>query len=162
MISETAARTPLFPLRCLPMSKQNSSFRKRKKSPIGLIIMGFIILAVILTGAGTAMYLSANSARNVIEETNIPLTCYVSGDDLIVTLQDAGRTQEIISIEVILDGYTIPPGYSIQLVPRETGVKKIVYLNLASGIDGEVQVIFRARFTDESEKTIWAEKIAFI
>ncbi|MDO5845563.1 MAG: hypothetical protein Q4Q04_01435 [Methanocorpusculum sp.] len=137
------------------MAEKYTTFRRRKRSHAGLVVVVALVIGILLIGGGVAVYSTSSSVRNAITENNVPLACYVSGNDLIVLLEDEGNINTVASIEVIMEGYTIPTGYSVKSVPQVSGQRKVVYTDLLWGIYDKIQLRFRANFHDGSVKTIW-------
>lgn len=141
--------------------RQYQTIRRKKKSPIGLIVIILIVVLMVAGGAGVALFATANAVTDIVDSSGISLSCSVSGNDIIVTLFDGGRSNDIKAIQMEMQGYTLPPGYSLKQVPDGHFPKTIKYENVASGITGDMAISFRATFNDDTSKVIWMDTVRF-
>ncbi|MDO5844893.1 MAG: hypothetical protein Q4Q53_07095 [Methanocorpusculum sp.] len=141
--------------------RQYETIKRRKKSPIGLIAIIAAVVCIVIAGACVALFLTSNAVSDVVDSSGVSLTCSVSGNDLIVTIYDTGRADDIEYITIAMEGYTIPPGYSVKSLPSGNYPKSIVYEDVATGISGNMQISFRATFKDGTSSIIWMDTVRF-
>lgn len=131
--------------------------RKRKKSPVVPILVILILTGIILGAA--VVFFSMSSAKPAVEEAGIPLSCYISGNDIVVVIDKDIPMDHVYAIELIIDGYTLPPGYSTKEIQQGNFQKIITYREMVAGLYGSIHAGFRAHYFDGAVKTIWAGTI---
>ncbi|MDO5845428.1 MAG: hypothetical protein Q4Q04_00745 [Methanocorpusculum sp.] len=141
---------------------QSTAIRSRKKIPAGLIVTIVIVLGIAFTGAGIGIFSMSQTVNAVIDSSEIALSCSVKGDDLIVELYQSGQSDKIVSLELVMDGYTLPSNYAVMLVPRGDYPKTITYPNVFVGIYNQQTIAFKAQFTDGSIRTVWMDTLHII
>lgn len=147
----------------MALTRQNpSAFKRRKKSYTGLILLIIGVIAIIACGSFAVVYMALATVDSAVDRADIPMTCYVAGNDLIVAIQPGGSSQSLTMIELTMEGYTLPPGHATKVVQEgDVFPKKIEYTDVASGIYGDLNILFKGVFTDGSKKTIWTGIIKF-
>lgn len=143
--------------------QSESALRSRRKSSSGLFITIAIVFAIVLVGSLAGVFFTMQSINAVIESSDLTIACSVKGDDLIIHLYKSGRSDEIVSLELVMEGYTIPSNYAIAVVPRNEYPREIIYPNVFSGIYTEQQaVVLKAFFTDGTTHTVFMDTLQVI
>ncbi|MDO5845973.1 MAG: hypothetical protein Q4Q04_03510 [Methanocorpusculum sp.] len=142
--------------------QQTQSFKKRKKSPAGLITIICIVIGIIIAGGAAAIYAASNTISGTITQANVQMSCFISGNDLVAQIHTGGASEDVTYLELVMEGYTMPPALCTQPVPQNSHYpKEIIYKDVAAGIKGELQILFKASFRDGIKKTIWTGTVRF-
>lgn len=135
------------------------SIRKRKKSPVGIIAVVVGVFAVVLVGLLIGFFMMSQTVDAVVHSSDIIISASVSGNDLIVKIYESKEADKLESIELNLEGYSLPPGYSTKAVPATAYPKLISYDSVAFGMHGSMQVSIKGIFKDGTSKIIWMDTI---
>lgn len=137
----------------------SSSFRRRKKSYATLVLVIIVVVIIIAVSIGAGIFMVSQTARSIADGTGVILSCLVTGNDLVVTLYDKGPSDQIDAVELVMEGYALPPGYGLKELEGTEYPKQVVYEDIVKGIYSDIQILIKGRFTDGSMKTICVEII---
>lgn len=135
--------------------------RKRRKSYAGIIAVLFVVITIVIGCGIFALTMVSNTTGKTVNNAGISINSYVSGNDIAVDILGGGESSNLVSIELILDGYTLPPGYSVKFTTNKEYPQKIIYENAAKGIYDNLVVSYKGTFSDGSSKIIWKDTIRF-
>lgn len=82
------------------------------------------VLLIAVGGTVFGLLMVSTAVGDVITKADVTLTCTVSGNDLIVEILEGGRADDVVYLELQLEGYTLPPGYGVKGVPDTKYPKK--------------------------------------
>ncbi|MDO5844515.1 MAG: hypothetical protein Q4Q53_05170 [Methanocorpusculum sp.] len=139
--------------------KRYETIKRKKKSPAVLIAIVVFILAAAVIGVIAGFFALSGLVGNIVDSSDILMTCTVSGNDIAVKLMKSEHSDNLVNLEVVLEGYEIPKGYSIKEIPVGDYPKTIIYENIAAGITGVKQVSIRGLFKDGTSKIIWMSSL---
>ncbi|MDO5845312.1 MAG: hypothetical protein Q4Q04_00145 [Methanocorpusculum sp.] len=144
-------------------SKQQSGvIPKRKKWHSGLIFVVCAGIIIIILGGIGAVYLITHTVSSVVEEAGVQMSCSVSGNDFLVEIQDENAAMPLTCIELIMEGYSMPPALCIKPVPKGAQYPKyIAYESMATGLTGRIGILIKGTFSDSTKKTVWMGEVRF-
>ncbi|MDO5846543.1 MAG: hypothetical protein Q4Q04_06440 [Methanocorpusculum sp.] len=130
---------------------------RHKRSPAEIIAIVCLVAAIgVFSGAVTVfVYVAPSPIESAVSSADVLAGCFVSGDDLIVQIQEGGSADSLVLIELVVDGYDVPPSLCIHDVP--TGMqypKTVIYDNIAAGMNGDLRILFKGTFKDGTRDVI--------
>ncbi|MDO5843877.1 MAG: hypothetical protein Q4Q53_01860 [Methanocorpusculum sp.] len=140
----------------LQKSKTNG---RKKKSFSAVIIIAVTALIIIFGVILAGLFMSGNTSESIIESQNIPITCTVSGNDIIVTVMKSAESDYLKSIEINMQGFEIPPGYSVRELADTDYPKIVSYKNIVAGMSGVLMVSFIGYYYDGSHRVLWRKSV---
>lgn len=111
----------------------------------------FLIITIMLILAGSLAGLLFGATFIVdqsLDDPDVLMHAAISGNDIIVTIYEGGRVDELVQISLEIEGYSPV----IQDVPK--GEREIVYSGVAVQITGTRNVGLRGIFTDGTVKLL--------
>lgn len=142
------------------MARELQSFKKRKQSKAGLIVVIAVVALIVLCGGVAGVVFSTKTVDNVVGESNIFLSVSVTGNDLVVQIYDQGNCRDLQHIILAIDGYTMPAGIATKSLTSNFP-QTVVYSGMAGGITGDRQVSIKGIFMDSSTSTVWIGTVRF-
>ncbi|MDO5843951.1 MAG: hypothetical protein Q4Q53_02245 [Methanocorpusculum sp.] len=139
--------------------KHYQTIRRKKKSPAGIIFVVIGIFAVILCVGAVGIFMMSQTVDAVVHSSDIIISVTVSGNDIVVKLYESDEADKLESIELNMEGYSLPPGYSTKSVPLTSYPKIITYDSVAFGMHGNMQVSIKGIFKDGTSKIIWMDTL---
>lgn len=124
--------------------------------------MVMVVIAIIMIGGGAAVYAASNSITKTIDDSNVQMNCFVSGNDLVAQILEGGAAEDVVHIELVMEGYTMPPAICVKAVPTDNHYpKEALYKDVAAGITGNLKILFKGTFKDGTKKTLWTGTVRF-
>ncbi|MDO5845812.1 MAG: hypothetical protein Q4Q04_02695 [Methanocorpusculum sp.] len=141
------------------MSDKLSLFRKRKLLiPVWILALALVVFCAALGAGGNAVSQTTNLSGPV-SGGDSPFTCHISGNDIIAVLEEGYNTENLLSLEILIYERPLPVSDRIKAVPLGPGQKEIIFPQVATGMDQNIQLTFLAYFADGSVKTVWTGTI---
>lgn len=137
--------------------RQYETIKRRKSSMAGLAIVIIVAVVIVAVGSFIGIYAATQAVDSVISSSDVLIGVSVSGNDIIVEVFDSPKSDDVVCMVIVMEGYNIPKGLSTKGVVDD----KIIYSGIAAGITGSKQVSFKAQFKDGSTKTVWMDTLRF-
>ena len=147
------------------LDKSNMALTYKKNNPKGTrrLAIGFFIIfllivlvfAIILGFIGTD-----HMMHRMLNDPDVVLHVTVSGGDVIVTIYEGRRVNDLSMLILEIEGVPIPSSMSMMPAP-ENGEGMVCFSNICTGITGVRKVGIRGVFTDGSSSLLKMSTIKF-
>lgn len=117
-----------------------------------MVIVGVFALAALL---GTGYVVDKS-----LEDPDVLLHVFVVGNDVIVTIYEGRRVNELVMLSLEIEGVTLPA--SVSCVPiSNAGNGEICFRNACSGVTGTRDIAVRGVFADGGTRLLKMNKMKF-
>ena len=133
-----------------------------RKGTRRLAITFFFIIAliVLVTAVILGFFGSDYVLQKSLEDPDVVMHVTVSGGDVIVTIYEGRRVDELIMLVLDIEGVSLPTSISMMPAP-ENGAGIVCFSNICNGITGVKKVGVRGIFTDGSSTLLKLNTIKF-
>jgi len=137
----------------------------KKDNPKGArrlaIVSFFIILLIVLSFAAIIGFFGSDyMVQKSLEDPDVVLHMTVSGGDVIVTIYEGRRVNELSMLVLEIGGVSLPSSMSMMPAPLN-GVGIVHFSDTCNGITGVRKVGIRGIFTDGSSSLLKLSTIKF-
>lgn len=131
---------------------------KKGNSGLGSLIIVFVALFVIMSGGTIAVFFALNATVETVEKSaGVVVQINVYGDDLVVTILEGERIDELRYIILIIDDNPLPEEISKKEVT--TGETKYEYKSVLTNMKGSHMFGIRGIFDDGKSALITHKNI---
>lgn len=136
--------------------------RDNPRSKRNLVIAFFVIIVFIaLFVAVVAGFFGSNYVvQKSLEDQDVVLHVAVSGGDIVVTVYDGRRVDELRMLALEIEGVSLPTSMSMMPAPQ-MGTGEVCFSNTCMGVTGVRKVGVRGIFTDGSSSLLKLSTIKF-
>jgi hypothetical protein len=125
------------------------------------IVSFFIILLIVLGFAAIIGFFGSDYVvQKSLEDPDVVLHMTVSGGDVIVTIYEGRRVNELNMLVLEIESVSLPSSMSMMPAP-EYGTGIVTFSNICNGITGVRKVGIRGIFTDGSSSLLKLNTIKF-
>lgn len=140
------------------IQRQNTVFR------INGNLGRFIVIILILVAASIGVWAVLTAENTVfnppVNPDDIAMTCYVSGNNIVVQLLKSDNSDEVYSLKLIMDEHIIPDDIAVQIIPENVDYpKKVIFTNVVSGIYKDVQISISATLKNGKSGIVFTDNL---
>jgi len=119
---------------------------------ISLVIIGAFALAALL---GTGYVIDKS-----LEDPDVLLHVFVVGNDVVVTIYEGRRVNELVMLSLEIEGVALP--VSVSCVPVSTaGTGEVFFRNACAGVTGTRDIAVRGIFSDGGTRLLKMNTMKF-
>ncbi len=125
-----------------------------------MLLVILIVVAAVAGAAGLGLYIMMENVDATVDSSGVTLQVAVVGNDLTVSALSYPAGAEITALVLTIDGYTLPPGVAYKDVSMVAG-ERVVYEDIAMGIQGTRAVSIYAVYANEDTRMVWLDSLKF-
>ena len=138
-------------------------YKKDDRKRTRRLAIGFFfifVLIVLVTAVILGFFGSDYVVQKSLEDPDVVMHVTVSGGDVIVTIYEGRKVDELIMLVLDIEGVSLPTSISMMPAP-ENGAGIVCFSNICNGITGVRKVGVRGIFTDGSSTLLKLNTIKF-
>ena len=137
--------------------------RKENQKEKRLVMIGFLsilILIILLVCIFAVMHGIGYIMDKSLADPDVLVNVAVRGDDVIVTIYDGRRIDELFMVSVQIEGVDLPNSVSTRHTPA-AGKGEVVFKGACAGVTGERDVAVRGIFSDGKTEMLKLSTVKF-
>ena len=128
------------------------------------LTMILILSVVIMLISGFCVFLAFFGTEYMIDKSlddpDVLVSVGIVGDDVIVTVYEGRRIEELVMLSIEIEGVTLPSSMVTMPAPT-TGTGKVTFKGACAGVTGERDVAVRGTFSDGGTRMLKLYTVTF-
>lgn len=120
---------------------------QREKRLVMTMFLGVVILIILCVSLFAAFFGTGYIIDKSLEDPDVLLHVAVVGDDIVVTIYEGRRVDELLTLSVEIEGVTLPQSISSKPAPNN-GTGEVTFMGACAGITGTRDVAVRGVFSN--------------
>lgn len=124
------------------------------------ISLAIISILIVCAGAAVALIGTGYVIDKSLEDPDVMLNVFVVGNDVVVTIYEGRRVNEMIQLSIEIEGVQLPSSLSVKPAPT-TGTGDVRFIGACAGITGMRGIAVRGIFSDGRSQILKMNTIKF-
>jgi hypothetical protein len=120
---------------------------QREKRLLMTMFLGLAIMVILCVSLFAAFFGTEYVIDKSLEDPDVLLNVAVVGDDIIVTIYEGRRVDELLTLSVEIEGVTLPHSIASKPAP-DNGSGAVLFAGACAGITGTRDVAVRGTFSN--------------
>jgi hypothetical protein len=133
---------------------------QREKRLTMVVILSGVILLIIGFCVFLAFFGTEYMIDKSLDDPDVLVSVGIVGDDVIVTVYEGRRIDELVMLSVEIEGVTLPSSMTTMPAPTN-GVGKITFKGACAGVTGKRDVAVRGIFSDGGTRMLKLYTVTF-
>lgn len=124
------------------------------------IILSIISILIVCGAAGIALLGTGYVVDKSLEDPDVLLNVFVVGNDLVVTIYEGRRVNEIVQLSIEIEGAPLSSAMSVKPAPK-SGTGDVRFVGVCDGITGMRGIAIHGIFSDGRNQILKMNTIKF-
>jgi len=133
---------------------------QKEKRLVMVFILGFVSIIIVGACAAAVLLGSGYVLDKSLEDPDVLLHVFVVGNDVIVTIYEGRRVDELIMISLEIEGISLPTSVSLKPAPN-SGTGQVCFTGACDGVTGLKDIAIRGIFSDGTSQLLKMNTMKF-
>ena len=120
---------------------------QKEKRLVMAVILGLVSIIIVGAFAAAALLGTGYVIDKSLEDPDVLLHVFVVGDDMIVTIYEGRRVDELVMVSLEIEGVSLPTSISLKPAPN-SGTGEVHFTGACEGVTGVREIAVRGIFSD--------------
>ena len=120
---------------------------QKEKRLVMAVILGLVSIIIVGAFAAAALLGTGYVIDKSLEDPDVLLHVFVVGDDMIVTIYEGRRVDELVMVSLEIEGVSLPTSIALKPAPN-SGTGEVHFTGACEGVTGVREIAVRGIFSD--------------